>query len=388
MLYLKPALQDYAWGSHTVVQDLLGIAAPEIIAEMWLGAHPKATSTVNGEPLDKLMAAEPQRFGVAKKGLSYLLKILAAEAPLSIQVHPNKAQAEEGWAREEAVGIPVDSPLRSYRDDNHKPELIMALSPFEALCGIRDYQQIAEIWQELGIGNLFDTYQDFISTLDAKSFRALYMEILYQAKPELAFRIADMEIKGSYSKEIRCAQKLLSFYPKDNFILAPFIMNLLYLEPFCAIYLDAGIPHAYLQGAGVEIMASGDNVLRAGLSPKHIDKAELLKIVELKPYLPKIIQPKAMENTLISYPVPVQDFNLSTCQIDGKMELKGVNNPAIVLILEGKLIVKGATEDRFLSKGEALMLLKEDMPVSVEGKGYFVVAMPGKASLRSAGVRL
>ncbi|MFA7543910.1 MAG: mannose-6-phosphate isomerase, class I [Candidatus Cloacimonadaceae bacterium] len=382
MLYLKPALQDYAWGSQTVVQDLLGIKTPEIIAEMWLGAHPKAPSMVAGQPLDRQIAAEPQRFGKAGKGLSYLLKILAAEAPLSIQVHPNKTQAEMGWAREEAAGIPVESPFRNYRDDNHKPELIMALSPFEALCGIRDYRQMAEIWQEMGIGDLFKAFAAFCQALDYESFKALYQEILYQPQPELAKRLAKLKIKSKYSKEIRCAQKLLSFYPEDNFILAPFIMNLLYLEPFSAIYLDAGIPHAYLHGAGVEIMASGDNVLRAGLSPKHIDKAELLKIVELKPYLPEIIQPEAENNKLLSYPVPVKDFSLFSCQIDGKMELNGIKNPAIVLVLEGKLEIKGAVENRYLSKGEAIMLLQEDMPLSAEGEGYFVVAMPGNAGVR------
>lgn len=382
MLYLKPALQDYAWGSRTVVQDLLGIVAPEIIAEMWLGAHPKAPSMAEGTALNLLIAREPQRYLEKGNTLPYLLKVLAAEAPLSIQVHPNKRQAEEGWAREEDANIPLDSPLRNYRDSNHKPELIMALSPFEALCGIREYAQIADIWQSVGIAGLFGSFAAFSQAQDYESFKALYQEILYQNQPLLAKRVAEMRPDGAFDAEIRCARKLLSFYPEDNFILAPFIMNLLYLEPFSAIYLDAGIPHAYLQGAGVEIMASGDNVLRAGLTPKHIDKPELLRIVELKPYLPQVIAPAAKMNNLCYYPVPVTDFCLASCRLDAKVELNEIKTPAIILTLEGGIIIQNANESRQVAKGEALLLLREDLPVSIQGKGYFVVAMPGNLGVR------
>lgn len=382
MHYLTPRIQTYAWGSRSFIQGLLSEYQEDKIAELWLGAHPKAPSLIEGESLDALLMSDPdywfgERANASKARLPYLLKVLAADEPLSIQVHPSKAQAEQGFARENALAIPIDANERNYKDDNHKPELIMALTPFDALCGIRDYSEILKMLHRCGLDGHFNSFPMFAERQDLASFTELYKELLAGDLRGLNEHIAELESNAPYADEILCAQQLLAYYPTDPFVIAPFIMNLIRLRPYEAIFLEAGIPHAYLKGAGVEIMASSDNVLRAGLTPKHIDKDELLAIARLEPYLPELLTVPDPADTLHYYPCPSQDFRLASCDLKDKIVISDIRKPAIILCLEGYLRLHSSEQELILTKGKAAIATAADAAILAKGPAYFVVAQPG-----------
>lgn len=382
MRHLIPALQHYAWGSKSYIQQLISQPEHEIIAELWLGAHPKAPARIDGVGLDSLIAQDPESWlencsKPSKPRLPYLLKILAADEPLSIQVHPDKAQAERGFANEEALSIPLDDPHRNYKDDNHKPELIMALTPFDALCGIRDFPQIVEIFEHCALGAFFTKYPQFKQMPNLTSFTELYKEILSAGVQGLDEHILKLGTLGKWDAEFRYAQKLIGFYPADPFVIAPFIMNLICLKPQTAMFLPAGIPHAYLKGAGVEIMAASDNVLRAGLTPKHIDKDELLTIARLEPYKPHIISVPLTPNELHYYPTPAEDFCLATCTLEEEVTLSNLRYPAIILCLKGDFVLQSAEQRLPLSQGEAAIITARDGSITAKGAASFVLAGPG-----------
>ncbi|HQQ67695.1 MAG TPA: mannose-6-phosphate isomerase, class I [Candidatus Cloacimonadota bacterium] len=384
MHVLKASLQTYAWGSRSFIQNLLSIKQPEIVAEMWLGAHPQAPSTIDGQPLDALIAADPKKWRGSvpdhdKPVLSYLLKVLAAAEPLSIQVHPDLEQAARGYANENARGIALDDPKRNYKDPNHKPELILALTPFDALCGIRDYPQIAAILTNFKISPFYVNAVKFCQNQDQDSFQTLFEEILAGPKPGLSQHLLQYEGTTEYTDELNTARSLLQYYPDDPFVIAPFIMNLIHLQPSEAIFLAAGIPHAYLRGAGVEIMAASDNVLRAGLTPKHVDKAELLATVRLESYIPEIIRVPDIPNSLQTYPVPVPDFQLSIARVQGEMRLDPERRPAIILCLEGSLVLQADSDALPLQRGDSAIILPDDALHTVSGNAHFVLAQSGKA---------
>ncbi|MDY0336794.1 MAG: mannose-6-phosphate isomerase, class I [Candidatus Cloacimonadaceae bacterium] len=382
MKLLTPSLQRYAWGSKSYIQDLISLPHEGVIAEMWLGAHSKAPARIGEHSLEQVIAQNPELWidpslMSKTRTLPYLLKVLAADEPLSIQVHPNKTQAEQGFAREEALGIALDDPRRSYKDSNHKPELIMALTPFTALCGIRDFRQIIRIFEAYDIGKYLPAYPRFRASADQDSFRALYTQILSGRLDGIEEQLNQLEPVEDYQDELIWARRLAVKYPGDPFIIAPFIMNLITLSPASAMFLAAGIPHAYLQGAGVEIMAASDNVLRAGLTPKHIDKADLLNIARLEPYTPGIITVPDTQNILHRYPVPVEDFALLSCKLHNEMLLPELNKPAIILCLEGNIRLQKGNEVLDLPKGRAAIIGNEDRQIMAKGSAYFVVAMPG-----------
>lgn len=382
MHYLTPRIQTYAWGSRSFIQGLLSEYQEDKIAELWLGAHPKAPAGIEGQALDALLMSDPDYwFGAeAKAGaarLPYLLKVLAADEPLSIQVHPSKAQAEQGFARENVLGVPLDGNERNYKDDNHKPELIMALTPFDALCGIRDYPEIIELFRLYQLDTFFASFAAFALSPDRASFTELYMELLSGETKGIALHLQQLESKAAYAEELVCARQLLTHYPDDPFVIAPFIMNLIRLRPHDAIFLEAGIPHAYLKGAGVEIMASSDNVLRAGLTPKHIDKDELLAIARLEPYLPELLTVPDPADTLHYYPCPSQDFRLASCDLKDKIVISDIRKPAIILCLEGYLRLHSSEQELILTKGKAAIATAADAVILAKGPAYFVVAQPG-----------
>ncbi|HOA28477.1 MAG: mannose-6-phosphate isomerase, class I [Candidatus Cloacimonetes bacterium] len=384
MHVLKSSLQAYAWGSRSFIHNLLSISEPEIIAEMWMGSHPQAPSTIDGQPLDALIASDPQKwlgsdYEVEKPALSYLLKVLAASEPLSIQVHPNLAQAVRGFAAENSRGIALNDPMRNYKDANHKPELILALTPFDALCGIREYHQIATILSTFQISPFYVNAAKFCQNQDHDSFHALFVEILAGAKPELNKHLLLLDGTGEFGDELSSVRSLLHFYPNDPFVIAPCIMNLIHLRPSEAIYLAAGIPHAYLHGAGVEIMAASDNVLRAGLTPKYVDKQELLATVTLESYIPEIIRVPDIPNALHTYPTPVTDFQLSSGWVQGEMHLDPECKPAIILCLKGALVLQTDSDALPLQRGESAIILPDDALLSVSGNARFVLAKSAKA---------
>ncbi|WP_328910504.1 mannose-6-phosphate isomerase, class I [Streptomyces sp. NBC_00234] len=320
---LSNTVRPYAWGSTTAIPELLGIAPTgEPQAEMWMGAHPGAPSRVTRsgteQPLTEVIAADPARelgqAAVTKFGprLPFLLKLLAAGAPLSLQVHPDLDQARQGYADEESRGVPIDAPHRTYKDANHKPELICALTPFDGLCGFRRPAEAADAMEALGV----DSLKPYVDLLRAKPEEAALREVLTAilgAEPgEMAATVAEAaaaaeRLGGAHAPYAQIAHH----FPGDPGVIAAMLLNYVQLQPGEALFLGAGVPHAYLGGLGVEIMANSDNVLRCGLTPKHIDVPELLRIVRFEATEPGVLRPEAAPSGEEPYETPVDEFRLS-----------------------------------------------------------------------------
>ncbi|GHD15356.1 mannose-6-phosphate isomerase, class I [Streptomyces violarus] len=316
---LDNTIRPYAWGSPTAIPHLLGVEPTgEPQAEMWMGAHPGAPSRTGRGTLVEVVDAGPEKelgpAAVAKFGprLPFLLKILAAGAPLSLQVHPDLAQAKEGYADEERRGIPVDAPHRNYKDANHKPELICALTEFDGLCGFRDPLEAAGLLDDLGV----DSLKPYVDLLHAHPEDAALREVLtaiLTADPDEMSRTVEEaaaacdRLGGAYAPYADIAHH----YPGDPGVIAAMLLNHVRLQPGEALYLGAGVPHAYLQGLGVEIMANSDNVLRCGLTPKHVDVPELLRIVHFRAGDPGVLRPEASPDGEEVYETPIDEFRLS-----------------------------------------------------------------------------
>ncbi|MFJ2938506.1 mannose-6-phosphate isomerase, class I [Streptomyces sp. NPDC087219] len=316
---LVNTVRPYAWGSTTAIPELLGVAPTgEPQAEMWMGAHPGAPSRTDRGSLNALIDADPVgelgERSVDKFGphLPFLLKVLAAGAPLSLQAHPDLAQAQAGHAAEEAAGIPIDAPHRTYKDANHKPELICALTPFEGLCGFRAPVEAADLLADLGV----DSLKPYVDLLHAHPEEAALREVLtalLTADPEeMAHTVAEAAVAADrLGGEHAPYASLAHHYPSDPGVIAAMLLNRVTLQPGEALYLGAGVPHAYLSGLGVEIMANSDNVLRCGLTPKHIDVPELLRVVRFEPTDPAVLRPEASPSGEEVYDTPIDEFRLS-----------------------------------------------------------------------------
>ncbi|MFJ2094896.1 mannose-6-phosphate isomerase, class I [Streptomyces sp. NPDC087901] len=333
---LSNTVRPYAWGSTTLIPALLGVAPTgEPQAEMWMGAHPGAPSritrtgaaaevpnTPSATPVEQtltdVIAADPAgelgQAAVEKFGprLPFLLKLLAAGVPLSLQVHPDLAQAQQGYADEERRSVPIDAPHRVYKDANHKPELICALTPFDGLCGFRRPAEAAEAMEALGV----DSLKPYADLLRAHPEEAALREVLtailtadpaQMAETVTAVAAAAERIGGIYAPYARVAHH----FPGDAGVVAALLLNYVQLQPGEALFLDAGVPHAYFGGLGVEIMANSDNVLRCGLTPKHIDVPELLRIVRFEATEPGVLRPEASPSGEELYETPVDEFRLS-----------------------------------------------------------------------------
>ncbi|EPH42973.1 mannose-6-phosphate isomerase, class I [Streptomyces aurantiacus] len=316
---LTNTVRPYAWGSTTAIAELLGVEPTgEPQAEMWMGAHPGAPSRTERGPLNEVIDEDPARElgprAVAKFGprLPFLLKILAAGAPLSLQVHPNLEEAKEGYEDEERRGVPIDAPHRNYKDANHKPELICALTPFDGLCGFRAPAEAAELLAGLGV----DSLKPYVDLLHAKPEEAALREVLTavltadpddMAKTVTEAAAAAERLGGAYAPYAAVARH----YPGDPGVIAAMLLNHVRLQPGEAMFLGAGVPHAYLDGLGVEIMANSDNVLRCGLTPKHVDVPELLRVVRFEATDPGVLRPEASPDGEEVYETPIDEFRLS-----------------------------------------------------------------------------
>ncbi|AJF65483.1 mannose-6-phosphate isomerase, class I [Streptomyces vietnamensis] len=316
---LVNTVRPYAWGSTTAIPELLGIAPTgEPQAELWMGAHPGAPSRTERGALNELIAADPVRElgerAVEKFGprLPFLFKLLAAGAPLSLQVHPDLAQAQAGYAAEEAAGIPIDAPHRTYKDANHKPELICALTPFDGLCGFRNPVEAADLIDALGV----DSLKPYVDLLHAHPEEAALREVLTALltadREEMAHTVAEAHAAADRLGGDHAPYAILAHhYPSDPGVIAAMLLNHVRLQPGEALYLGAGVPHAYIDGLGIEIMANSDNVLRCGLTPKHVDVPELLRIVRFEPNEPAVLRPEASPSGEEVYDTPIDEFRLS-----------------------------------------------------------------------------
>ncbi|GAA1926298.1 mannose-6-phosphate isomerase, class I [Microbacterium aoyamense] len=363
---------DYAWGSTTLLAELEGrVPTGRIEAEVWFGDHPANPAvTAEGARLDAWLAEH------GEQSLPYLLKLLAAASTLSIQAHPSQAQAAAGFAREEAAGIPRDAPARTYRDANHKPELIVALSPrFRALAGLRPIARTRVLLSGLGapgaelaarLDDPLDAIAWVLSDEAHEVVRALIATARSATSPE-------------FDAELALVADLDDLRPGDPGIVVALLMNLVTLRAGEGLFVPAGVLHAYLEGLGVEIMAASDNVLRGGLTPKHIDVAELVSVLDASDADVPILEPVADAPGVERYDVPVDDFSLRRVR-GGDAGSVAVDGLTIALATRGRVTVRGGAsgETVTLDPGQALLVTTDERVVHVDGDGELFLASPGR----------
>ncbi|MFD3354233.1 mannose-6-phosphate isomerase, class I [Streptomyces fradiae] len=393
---LHTSVRRYAWGSTTALPGLTGEApdgTPQ--AELWMGAHPVAPSRVERagclRPLDEVIAADPagelgdalvRRFGPR---LPFLVKLLAADAPLSLQVHPDAAQAADGYAREDAEGVPLDAPHRNYRDAQHKPEMVVALGPFEGLCGFRPPRQCADLLDALGVAELAGFSAGLRAGPGERALREAFSALL--APPpglvaDVAGALAAVAGRpGPWREACAAYDRVARARPGDPGVLAALMLRYVRLAPGEALFLGAGVPHAYLRGLGLEVMAASDNVLRCGLTEKHVDVPELLRVIRFAAGEPEEPRPVPGEGGEEVYPVPVDDFRLSRLVLDGRGGARGLcgDAPQILVCTEGRVDLEGAADRVVLTPGRSVYAPAGE-EVRASGRGtLFRVTVPAPA---------
>ncbi|WP_204803970.1 mannose-6-phosphate isomerase, class I [Mycobacterium riyadhense] len=391
MELLRGALRTYAWGSRTAIAEFtrrpVPAAHPE--AELWFGAHPgdpawletdhgeiSLLQALTDDPEGQLGAGSRARFGDV---LPFLVKVLAADEPLSLQAHPSAEQAVEGYLREERLGIPISAPVRNYRDTSHKPELLVALQPFEALAGFRQAARTAKLLQALAVSDL-DPFIDLLSDQsDADGLRALFTTWITAPQPDIDVLVPAV-LEGAiqyissgateFAAEAKTVLELGERYPGDAGVLAALLLNRISLAPSEAIFLPAGNLHAYLRGVGVEVMANSDNVLRGGLTPKHVDVPELLRVLDFTPTPEAQLRPPIRREGMgLVYETPTEEFAVALLVIDGEHLGHEVDvssrhdGPQILLCAEGSTTVHGKSGSLTLDRGMAAWVGADDGPI-------------------------
>ncbi|WP_297850217.1 mannose-6-phosphate isomerase, class I [uncultured Corynebacterium sp.] len=382
MLKLTGKVQDYAWGDTSSIATLQGrtpSGRPE--AEVWFGAHPSAPSATEIGPLDGVIAADPVSALGEPGTLPFLVKLLAAARPLSIQAHPSIAQAREGFARENGAGIPLDAAHRNYKDDNHKPEILIALTPFKAMAGFRPVEQTVELLDELAVPEL-DKARQMLADDSVGAHQRLRLVLSEWLELDDPTPIVNSVLDRAAELDSFVARNLVFIgeaFPGDVGVLAALLLNHVELEPGQALFLPAGNMHAYLEGFGVEVMANSDNVLRGGLTEKHIDIAELEDIVVFEPITDPILVPDEEADDGVrcaEFPIPVPDFSVTRYSGEGSVPLEG---PAIILAVAGRVALGDSLG---IGPGEAAFIAAEDGEVTAEFRAAdsatdFFVVRPG-----------
>lgn len=394
----------YDWGSRSQLQEMLGIdPSGDPAAELWLGAHPGSPSRIlapsevgGARDLAEWLAVDRARaLGESAKwpSLPFLMKILAAARPLSLQAHPNAEQAKKGFAREQAAGIAIDSPRRNYRDDRPKPEVIIALEDgFEALCGFRPTNEAQVIvnrmlavdptdepLREFGrrVANLPETFS-WLSRRGVGVTELVARVAALARLPKMTINAPILETDHSardsilVSDALSVARVLAEEFPGDVGIVASLLLNHVTLRRGEALFLPAGNIHAYLYGLGVEVMTASDNVLRGGMTNKHVDVDELLGVLEFTPGPPPYLMPNRISSTLEMFQPDIDDFAIA--HITGKSELSLVG-PAIAFCVAGEVSLSGRLSSGTLARGQGFYLTSDEGLLSFSGSGEVFVAM-------------
>ena len=388
---LRNHIKHYEWGSPDYIPRLMGLSGDgRPWAEMWMGSYsaPKGEASLtclssDDINLGTLIARDPclylggktaERYG----DLPFLFKLLAVEKPLSIQAHPNLAQAREGFERENRAALPPD--LRNYKDANHKPEIICALTPFTGMCGFREPDEIGRLLAVFlespsvpaplheGLKPLFDA---LTMPAPADALKAFF-DILFHLPLEVKKALTEYILSANNGEgvEWELVRECVRLYPGDPAILSPLYLNVFCLEPGQAIFLKAGVPHAYCRGSGVELMTSSDNVLRGGLTSKHIDVPELMKILDFTPLKLHIIKPEP-GISCFTYPAPCEEFALTViCGTEASPVNFVPGGSSICLVTQGEVDVSGAV----LKQGESAFIPPADVPLVLRGHFTLYVA--------------
>jgi mannose-6-phosphate isomerase len=402
---LENPVRDYAWGSASDIPEFLGIAAEGgPVAELWIGAHPDSPSRVardgKSESLAEIIAARPQaelgpdvaaRFG---SRLPFLLKVISAAQPLSLQVHPDKQHAERAYAAQQQA---PDAP-RDYTDDNHKPELICALRDgFIGLCGFRQVPDSRHLLAAMSVAGLAEISDRLACANPASGLRNAVTSVL-TGETDLAPLIAAVRQAceriaaegGVWGPACAAYGVLAASYPADPGVLVALLLNYVELAAGEALFVGAGVPHCYLRGFGAELMASSDNVLRAGLTSKRVNVPELLRVLDFRPAEPTVLCPMPSgaeapgpeaDAPAAVYPAPVDDFRLSRLNLSGEPTGLPDGGPQILLCIAGALQLRDDSGSLLeLSRGQSAYLSASDTGVSIAGCGTVLRATVGAAA--------
>jgi mannose-6-phosphate isomerase len=364
------------------------------LAEMWMGAHPKASSSIfyeeEKENLLGYIDQNPIVFlgekcaGKFNKKLPFLFKVLSADSPLSIQSHPNKAQAIAGWARENELGISLSAPNRNYKDDNHKPELVYAITEFHALNGFREYHEIIDFFNLIKGSVLSPLVDGFMKNPTSEGLQSFYYELMMHKDKELLVaeavnNVMDLLEEKSQDelliKTFNIVLELQKAYPNDIGVLSPFLINYLILRPGDVMFINSGTLHSYLKGTALELMANSDNVLRGGLTTKHVDIEELLNTTIFKPASfdnIKITPQFGDHDSELLYPTEAEDFQFRISNVNGKELTNQVLSAEILFVLSGELHIRkskstGISDALVLKVGQSCFITAENQSYTLSG---------------------
>ena len=400
---LKNTVQFYDWGDAEWIPSLLGRPNPEgrPMAELWMGAHPSAASEVvlsdGNMPLTELIEKDPEgvlggkvaaRFG---GNFPFLFKVLAAGNPLSIQAHPDKKQAEEGFQRENDEGIPLDAYHRNYKDDNHKPELITAVTDFHAMRGFRSPAEISREFTGFFAGFDHPFYipeaggAEEAEEAEERELRRFFQSVLSASEADLERAISCLlaEIKKQGREGVlrySWIEKLNQKYPGDAGVLCPLFLHVIRLKPGEGMFLPAGELHAYLHGLGIELMANSDNVLRGGCTSKHIAKNELMKVLRFSDGVPEILRPEPDSRGEAVYESKAEEFSLSliTVKSGRGYDAPDTGKAAILLCTEGSGTVRPQRGKSLqMRHGQSALITGDTGQYSIDGTGTFYKAAAG-----------
>lgn len=384
---LMPTFQYYSWGDDSFIQNLCSLThlKGSPVAEMWLGAHPKSPSLLEiddqHEALDKYISersasALGSAVDVYEGKLPFLFKLLAAKEPLSIQLHPDKQAAEAGFAYESKLGISINDAMRTYKDNNHKPELLCALTDFTALCGFRTHQEMISIINSLGLELLWNSFVNYAANPCSITLKCLFTEYLSTNEEQMKEAIGKIEsyLPGDdyaiTEAQAMCCN-LVKHYQLDRGVLAPLFLNIVNLSPFEAIFIDAGILHAYIHGAGLELMANSDNVIRGGLTSKHVDIKQILANTRFAPQPAILVGTDSSTPNLHSYYSPASEFKLSLLELDANQLIHTYSKPMIMLCLHGSF---NCSDNLHIGTGEAIFIAASEASVTLSGTALIAIA--------------
>lgn len=382
----------YPWGTHDAIPSLVGLPNEDgPVAEWWLGAHPLGPARAGEVPLDAAIADDPALLGEAcltafGPELPFLMKLLSARHALSVQAHPSREQAEEGFAREESDGVPMTSALRTYKDDWPKPEIMIALDEFHTLAGFRAPAESYKLFEGLGV---LDAVQGVMGPLIARpgvaGLQEVFLDVLSLdgdrravVDEVLAAAVTHRDDEGPVGDFARTALELDHAFPADPGILAALLMNRVVLAPGEALFVPAGMLHSHLRGTGIEVMANSDNVIRGGLTDKHVAVDELVRIVDFAPHVPEVLRPREVTSGVRLYATDCPEFDVWLLEPDGtQVDLPGHGMPRIALVTAGTATFSDADGSLDLARGHAVFVPATNAPVTVGGHGQVFVSSPG-----------
>lgn len=390
--FLKNSVQEYNWGSKTFIQELLGKSSDNPMAELWMGAHPKAPSSVfldnKSVPLPALIQKEPLNIlgpaisGRFNKELPFLFKILAASMPLSIQAHPDRQQAVTGFENENSIKISINSPIRNYRDKNHKPEILCAITPFTALKGFRNIEDILFNFSQFDIPSLKKLSEMLNNSPDQNGLKKFFSSLM-TLEPDDREEIINKAVLSAEKvvqpdQEQKWIIRFRQVFGMDLGVLSPLFLNLVHLNPGDALFIPSGELHAYLDGNGIELMANSDNVLRGGLTTKHVDVNELINILNFNQKPVEILRPEKSPQGELKYKTPAEEFALSIINLEQEHSYRSPQerNVEIMICVNGNAgfleLESGQRVD--VTRGESIIIPAAVKQYNIQGNAMLYKA--------------